>query len=313
VNALLLTAAGLLFTLIFILNVFFKTVGRAQRIGFWDLLLVFVPVTLLVLAQVHATIEPPPPLPVPPIVTVANIARGVALILLIFGVLMVLFEVRREQRLRGSRGIMSFWAGLLVLIASFTVPVLRMNFSFEPGGITLVAADGSVIRAASNPGATPGAESETESGGGGLLGLLPDFDSTEEADVAAAAAPTDTLEPSPTFTVTPSRTPRPTPSPTSTREPFIALRPTAESTSAAVNPGESCLVSVEFNLRLRALPNRESETLVVIPFGTNIQAYGRNRETSWWYVEYESQFGWVDAEFARADERCDELPVRRDE
>lgn len=287
-NALLLTAGGLLFALLLLLNNVLKTASGAQRVGFIDLLLLFVTVSLLVLSQVHNAIEAPPQLPgVPPLVTVPNLVRGAALALIVVGVLIMLPEARREQKLRGSRGVMTLWGGLLALITTFTAPVISTNFSFEPGGITLVAADGSPIQTTAEATANP--------------------DEPTPTPLTPSAAPTATA----TFTATPSRTPRPTLSPTPTREPIILASSTARPDQPTAAPaGASCLVETQFNLRLRAAPSRESDTLATIPFETSVTAFGRNTDSTWWYVEYEDERGWIDAEFTRASASCADLPVQ---
>lgn len=285
-NALLLTAAGLLFAVLFLLNIILKTAAGAKRVGFIDLLLLFVTVSLLILSQVHNTIEAPPSLPfLPLLVTVPNIGRVVALLFIIIGTLVILFESRREEKLRGSRGVMSLWGGVLVLVTTFTAPAISTNFSFEPGGITLVAADGSVIVFETEATEDPNAPSATPT----------------------APSPTPTV--TPTFTPTASRTPRPTPSATPTREPIIVVSPTPTESPAEAASAE-CVVEVTFDLRMRLFPQSDAEVVAYIPLDTIVSAEGRSSDSVWLYIEYEGERGWIPAEFTSTTPACADLPAQ---
>ena len=128
---------------------------------------------------------------------------------------------------------------------------------------------------------------------------------TPEAEVAAVVSPTATRTPAPTRTSLPTRTPRPTFTPSPTRQLFSTLTPTFTPTLPT-----PCVITVDYNLNMRAEPSLESEQLLVIPFDTNVLAYGRNADSTWWFVEYENQSGWVAGEFVRASDACTALPVR---
>jgi hypothetical protein len=124
-----------------------------------------------------------------------------------------------------------------------------------------------------------------------------------------AATPGRTPEKSPaeaspaTHASTPTQTPHPTEPPTATRFRFSTRTPTPSATS--VTP---CLASVEYNLRLRALPTEESETLLVIPYTSTIELVGHNGDSTWWATTFEGQAGWVNGSFLMLSAACDALP-----
>jgi hypothetical protein len=271
----LLIAFGALFAVLAFLNALLKLLLRREKVGFWDTALVFIPTCLVLLAlfmnvadltQVNSMID--------------LAAKGIGAGLAALGLLVTLLELFRAQRLRASRGLMMLWAGLLIVVSSFTMPLLAQNFQFTPPTPVFVAENGTpVARLAA--------------------------DSTDEATESATAAPTATHTRTSTPTPTVTRTPRPTDTPTPTRERFVYHTRTPEPTPTVANP---CLVLVKFNLRLRETPDGESETIEVIPFDTNVTAYGRNDDSTWWYVTFNDQWGWIDGEFAEASSACADLP-----
>ena len=281
---LLLTAAGALFALLLLLNVLIKTLAGREKVGFIDVFLTFLTTALLVLAlifdfQVSAAGQP----------LVTNGARIIAIVLAAFSLIIMLLELRRPQRLRDSRGLLMLWSGLLIVLSTFTVPLIAGNLVTTPQPMTVNS------QTAITPTVAP--------------------DSTAEADDSESARPTRpaataTLAPTVTASATATQTPteRPTASPTPTRERFSYSTPTPEPSPTLTNP---CIGTVPFNLRLRAEPNADSETLATIPFETTIAIYGKDGSTvTWWYVQYENLYGWVDAEFVQATSACDSAPVR---
>ncbi|MCK6577437.1 MAG: hypothetical protein L6Q98_04955 [Anaerolineae bacterium] len=124
----------------------------------------------------------------------------------------------------------------------------------------------------------------------------------------AIATETPTALPSATPTAMPTRTPLPTREPTATRFAFATRTPTITPT-----PVRPCLASVEYNLRLRAAPDYDSETLLVIPFGTAVELVGRGGASEngafWWRADYEGVDGWLDGGYMIVSRACDALPV----
>lgn len=188
------------------------------------------------------------------------------------GLATLILEVVRKQRVLASRGLLTLGVGGLMALSTFSVPATAETLAFPTLTPIQIAQLG--VSTAGAPSATP---------------IAP----TRALPSATPSRPTQTPLPSATFmpTATPwtfaTRTPLPTPT--------------------EVTP---CLATTDFNLRLRAAPDRESETLLVIPFGTVIEVYGRNEGASWWYADYEDQSGWLDGEFLTRSANCDTLPVR---
>jgi hypothetical protein len=50
-----------------------------------------------------------------------------------------------------------------------------------------------------------------------------------------------------------------------------------------------------FNARIRPAPTLNSDTLVIVPFGAEVQVLGRDDDGEWLYVAYDSVSGWVSA------------------
>jgi hypothetical protein len=110
-----MTASGL-FALLFMLNQIIQTIRRQTRIGFVHTLLAF----LVVLVALAALITNTTSSQEQPIVQLA--APGIAGVVIIVGLIVTLLELRRPERLKQSRGVLSMGVGVLLLIASFSVP-----------------------------------------------------------------------------------------------------------------------------------------------------------------------------------------------
>jgi hypothetical protein len=396
----LLIAAGVLFAALFALNNLLKTIFRRNKIGFLDLLLAFMTTLVLLAGLIGAQLRTD----LDTRVTWVALAAGGGL--LVFSLLITLLEVFRAQRLRGSRGILGLYSGLLVMVAFFAVP-LTAAYLVEPTPTVVVQAvssgqgteeadglnaeqqqraealfeaitkavtdeidvDPSVITDALQNG-TPLATLIEENGGSvdnvvkaiseimragvresaargeinpiqsalalsqmenfvrfamnsdlyvlaqQVGGATPDPNATRANLFAFAtgeptneatetATPTASSTPAPTETRRPSSTPRPT------RTPYTFSTRTPTPTPTLVTP---CVASVEYNLRLRSAPNRDSETLLVIPYQTTIELYGKGEpsenDARWWYTQYEGQQGWVDGQYMIVSSACENLPLR---
>lgn len=285
VEVILLLAAGVVFALLFLLVSLIRTLSRKEKITFLDLFLAFLVTILLVAALINNYLGDTPltALPyAPPIVTPERVVGGVGAVIAVFGLVFAILEMFRPQGLKGSRGILAVWMGLLLAVSTFTVPIAAQQFKFERKPPQLLAESGAVIteEVTADPNATPIPPTRTPT-------------------------PEPTLTPSPTRTPTMTRTPRPSATFTSTRYTFATRTP--EPTATLPNP---CLAMTLYNLRLRAAPNAEAETLVVIPFNTNVAVFGRNQDSTWWFTEYEGQSGWVDGQYMQITAACNALPVR---
>jgi uncharacterized protein YgiM (DUF1202 family) len=86
---------------------------------------------------------------------------------------------------------------------------------------------------------------------------------------------------------------------------LMAETPSTGASSAAIAPrdGESCFITVDFNLNMRVDPDPESEWVLSIPFGSIVSASGPN-ENNWWFVTYEDHSGWVSGDYVTPGHTC---------
>lgn len=127
---------------------------------------------------------------------------------------------------------------------------------------------------------------------------------TQPGTLLATALPTVTSPP--TSRSSETRTPQPSATATPTRELFSTRTPSPTATLSS-----PCLLLPLYNVNLRDTPSLDAALLATIPYETALNAFGRNEDSSWWYVEYEGNAGWVKAEFVSPTASCSELPVRR--
>ncbi len=120
--------------------------------------------------------------------------------------------------------------------------------------------------------------------------------------------PTATITPRPTqiTALTPTTIPSSTltPTPTSTREQFHTSTPLPTPTAAVY-----CGAVVEYNLNMRAGPGRSEDILLLIPYQSVIGVGGTNSEHTWWFVNYNDLWGWVDGQYISLDTDCGQAPV----
>ncbi len=90
-------------------------------------------------------------------------------------------------------------------------------------------------------------------------------------------------------------------------EPVSAIGP-REVEATVIPVINTCLVTVNYNLNLRAGPSTEDEWLLTIPYTSVIQTTGQNSE-GWWLVRYEGQSGWVSGEYLTPSPSCSTLPM----
>jgi hypothetical protein len=128
-----------------------------------------------------------------------------------------------------------------------------------------------------------------------------------------AAPATDAPTVTPTRTASPPtatpRSPSRTPSPTRTRYQF-----STRTLASTLTPTEVviCQATVANNLRLRAAPSQDAETLLTIPADTVIFLSGRSGDNQWWQTRYDDQAGWVSGEFLLLAAACQTLPISGD-
>lgn len=269
----LLLGAGAFFAVLMLLNAIIQTIRKPPKLGFWHTWLAFLAALLPIGALIaNYQSESPNPLVTQGAIAIAAVVIGLNIIILII-------EARRQERnLVQSRGILGVGAGILVIIATFAVPVVS-----------------NAIEVATQPDPTVVAQNAT-------------------ATVIAASA-TATLTDTPRPTLTPTRTDTPTPSrtphsPTPTITPFVYSSPTPVP-SPTLAGGIVCEASVgEYNINMRRLPSTEAGIRQGIPAGAELTVIGPNEDASWWLVEYQAREGWVSGDYVNASEGCEALPVQ---
>lgn len=265
---LLLVLAGALFALFFILIAIIRTFRQSTKITFVELLLAFLAALLPLAGVIEGSMsDTPAPLPLR-----AGMIIGVVLV--VMGIVIALLELRREQKLKQSRGIFSIGIGALMVLATFTVPITSRQILL-PALATVTPINVAAIQI------TPTLTGPTHT---------------------ATTTPSATYTPTPTMT----RTPRPTGTATATL--YVYVTSTALPTATLPSP---CLALTKFNVNLRAKPEADAAIKVTIPFDNTISLYGHSEDSVWWYGEYQGKTGWIKAEFLSLTASCDTLPVKQ--
>lgn len=267
---LLLILVGAGFALLFVLNILVQTLRRQPKITFRDTLLAFLSALIPLAGLVATFIEE----------GTGSLARTalqvIGVVLALLSVFIVLLEMRRPEKLKNSRGIFGIGVGLLLLLASFTVP-----FTF-----TRVLAPALAT-------ATPIRLTEVSRV---TLTVQPASTTT-----APAVTPTFAVTVTPTLT----RTLAPSVTPLATR--FVFVTRTPEPTATLPNP---CLALTEYNVNLRALPEPNAEIVLTVPFNITVTLLGRTEDSVWWFAQVEQKTGWLKGEFLTLSATCADLPVR---
>lgn len=285
---LLLVIAGAAFALLFVLNALIQTVRRQARLGFWQTALAFLAALLPLAGLVTNTLNG---MTVPlgrgtgplsgtfarsPLFMPHRLTLIIAAVLIVISLLVMLLELRRPERLKGSRGVFGIGVGILLIASVFAVPTLSENV-LQPA----LATPTPIVVAA----------------------VVQQQTATRTPASTVQSSATATLTPSPTATQTRIR---PSTTPTPTRFRFATRTP--EPTATLPNP---CLALTNYNVNLRTEPNLESEVLAQIPYNTTITLFGRDADSLWWFTEYEDQGGWLKGEFLNVSDSCNDLPIRR--
>ncbi len=218
----LLAAAGVLFAVLLAGNTLLQTVRRQERIGFINTLLAFLTALLPLAGLIAATVTGRfVRLPY-------ALSLGSAGLLGLVGLVVLAVEARRPNGLKNSRGALTLGVGVLVAVATVTVPLTAEHLLITPTPFTLL----------------------------GVTSPSPVYTPT----------PAQTATPTLTWTPTFTRTPRPTATPT--RPLFASDTPTPTtpafgSCAAVVNynlnlrggpsTGAAVLASIPFNTPLTIL------------------------------------------------------------
>ncbi len=265
---LLLVLAGALFALFFILIAIIRTLRNAIKITFVELLLAFLAALLPLAGVIEGSMgDIPEPQPL-------RLSILIGAVLVVVGLLVALLELRREQKLKQSRGIFSIGIGALVVLATFTVPITSQKILL-PALATVTPIDVAALQT------TPTLTGPTRT---------------------ATPVPSATATRTPTMT----RTPRPTGTATATLYVFVTSTPLP-----TVTLPSPCLALTKFNVNLRAKPEADAAVEMTIPFDNTIALYGHSEDSVWWYGDFQGKQGWVKAEFLSLTASCDTLPVKQ--
>ena len=147
----ILVVAGIIFSLLFALNNLLKTIFRRPNIGFLDLLLTFMTTLVLLASLIVAQTQAAPD----EHITQAALFVGAGLAA--FSLIIVLLELIRPPRLKGSRGVLGLYSGLLLIAASFAVPFASAYFSVQtlPAVSSTQVAQASSAQSTLDPDVTP--------------------------------------------------------------------------------------------------------------------------------------------------------------
>jgi hypothetical protein len=280
----LLMAMGALFALLFIVNSFLRVARGREKVGFFETLLAFLALTLPLLGVVNNFASQQR-------LTLVNTAAiGLGILVVVAGIITLLIERRKPGRpFNQRRGLLEFGVGLLLVASTFVVPVASRSLAPSAVG----------ARASTNPTATSDIVNVVQMTPANQVVILP----THTPDAAVLR-----------LSVTPTRLPSLTPTPTNT--PFVLASPTngAVNSATLVESVETSLCSavVSKNLNLRSGPGTNNEVLLTIPFSTTINVSARGEASSWWFVRYQTQMGWVSGDYLTLGTGCEDLPVRGD-
>lgn len=134
-----LVYVGLGFAALYAMMAIFKTLRRAEKVNFWDVLLVFAAALVTLTALIMSSSDGLPDARTD--FTALLVGGGLAA----FGLILMIAEAFRPQRLQQSRGVLALGAGLMLTIASVGVPLASAYISVPP-----LSAE-QVVAAASTP------------------------------------------------------------------------------------------------------------------------------------------------------------------
>ena len=288
----LLVAMGAVFSLLFVLNSLLRAAQGREKVSFLETLLAFLALVFPVLALVNNTASAQP-------LSMVNMAAiGIGLVLVVISLITFFVERRKSGRpLSQRRGVFGIGLGILLIVATFIVPIA----SKLPSAAANRNAAANVPASASNVNIIAEVASPT-------------VVKTEEV------TPTNTpdvklLE----LSATPTRFP--SPMPTATNTPFVIAtatlgtpadenQATGQSAAAQIT---GCTAVVRQNVNLRSGPGKDFQLLVTIPFSSTLDVSAKNKAGDWWYVKYDSQSGWVSGDYVNVPATCGKLPTKSSE
>lgn len=134
-NPIILIAIGIASAVLYLLITLVRTIRRAEKISFWETLLVYLavlsPLSGVVLASMNGVPDS--------LISFVALVFGAAFA--IIGLIFALAELRRPQRFKQSRGLLALGAGVLLSISSVAVPAASAYLSVPISEGTAVAQD----------------------------------------------------------------------------------------------------------------------------------------------------------------------------
>lgn len=293
----LMVIMGAVFGLLFLLNSIRRAIQGSEKVSFFETLLAFLALVFPVLALVNNNASTQP-------LRMVNMAAiGLGVIMVVVSIITFLIERRNTGRkLSQRRGVLGVGLGLLIVAATFIVPITSKLQ--VPGrsaaNVANAPTDGSNVNVAEVGAASVAVNSPTATLAKPVA-IVP----TNTPDVAMLQ-----------MSATPTRFP--SPMPTATNTPFVIATTTAQTVAgtsqptgqAAVAQGPSCMAVTRMNVNLRSGPATTYDLLLTIPFSTTLDVSAKDKAGDWWFVSYQDKTGWVSSEFVNADSNCSTLPVK---
>jgi uncharacterized protein YraI len=90
---------------------------------------------------------------------------------------------------------------------------------------------------------------------------------------------------------------------------MINLTVTDEEAEPVVEEEQPCMVMASTRINIRSGPDTTYGIMGILPLGETVPVNGRNADTTWWRIEYDSLIGWVFAELTYPEGDCEDIPV----
>ncbi len=294
---LLLVVMGAIFSLIFVVNSILRVLQAREKVSFFETLLAFLALVFPVLALVNNSASAQS-LPL-----VNSAAMGLGVLVAVVSIITFLLERRKADRpLAQRRGVLGIGLGVLMVAATFVVPVASRLPQARLAANTAANApiDGSNRNVADVVGTNIIVDSPT-------------------ATLAKPVVVVPTNTPAVALlqmSATPTRFP--SPMPTATNTPFIIATTTQDTAvDTTQSAGQSaavqitgCTAVVRKNVNLRSGPGTDYDRLLTIPFSTTLNVSAKNKAADWWFVSYQNETGWVSGEYVNVDAGCAALPIK---
>ncbi len=298
----LMVVVGAVFSLLFVLNSIRRAIQGSEKVSFFETLLAFLALVFPVLALVNNSASTQPL----PLVNMASIVLGIVVV--VISIITFLIENRKPGRLLSQRrGVLGIGLGILIVAATFVVPVAaKMQVPNRSAANVAASTTGGTNVNVAEVGAANVAVNSPTPTLTKPIALVP----TNTPDVALLQ-----------MSATPTRFP--SPMPTATNTPFVIATTTAGTVAVAgtnqptgqvpAAQTAGCMVVTRQNVNLRSGAGTTFDLLLTIPFSTTLDVSAKNKAGDWWFVSYQNKTGWVSGEYVNADANCSKLPVKASE